>query len=72
MIGVGVASAAGTVVLIALAHNRGPEIEVARCWKIILPVPVYLDAAASGGAIQQYDQQTSADREASGQTEDVL
>lgn len=59
MIGVGVASAVGTVVLIVLAHNRDPEIEVGTPLEIILPAPVYLDAARVAAAIQQYDQQTS-------------
>jgi hypothetical protein len=59
MIGVGVATAVGTVVLIALAHNRDPEIEVGTPLEIILPAPVYLDATRVAAAIQQYDQQTS-------------
>ena len=59
MIGVGVATAVGTVVLIALAHNGDPEIEVGTPLEIILPAPVYLDATRVEAAIQQYDQQTS-------------
>lgn len=59
MIGVGVASAVGTVVLIALARNGDPEIEVGTPLEIILPAPVYLDATRVAAAIQQYDQQTS-------------
>lgn len=59
MIGVTVAAAVGTTVLIVLAHNRDPEIEVGTPLEIILPAPVYLDAARVAAAIQQYDQQTS-------------
>jgi hypothetical protein len=59
MIGVGVATAVGTVVLIALARNGDPEIEVGTPLEIILPAPVYLDATRVAAAIQQYDQQTS-------------
>ena len=59
MIGVGVAAAVGTTVLIVLARNRDPEIEVGTPLEIILPAPVYLDAARVAAAIQQYDQQTS-------------
>jgi hypothetical protein len=59
MIGVGVATAVGTVVLIALAHNRDPEMEVGTPLEIILPAPVYLGATRVAAAIQQYDQQTS-------------
>jgi hypothetical protein len=59
MIGVGVATAVGTVVLIALARNGDPEIEVGTPLEIILPAPVYLDATRVWAAIQQYDQQTS-------------
>lgn len=59
MIGVGVATAVGTTVLIVLAHNRDPEIEVGTPLEIILPAPVYLDATRVAAAIQQYDQQTS-------------
>jgi hypothetical protein len=59
MIGVGVAAAVGTTVLIVLAHNRDPEIEVGTPLEIILPAPVYLDATRVAAAIQQYDQQTS-------------
>lgn len=59
MIGLGVAAAVGTTVLIVLAHNRDPEIEVGTPLEIILPAPVYLDAARVAAAIQQYDQQTS-------------
>jgi len=59
MIGVGVAAAVGTSVLTVLAHNRCPEIEVGTPLEIILPAPVYLDAARVAAAIQQYDQQTS-------------
>src|SRR3954463_479052 len=59
MIGVGVATAVGTVVLIALAHNGDPEIEVGTPLEIILPAPVYLDSTRVAAAIQQYDQQTS-------------
>lgn len=59
MIGVGVATAVGTVVLIALARNGDPEIEVGTPLEIILPVPVYLDATRVEAAIQQYTQQTS-------------
>lgn len=59
MIGVGVASLVGTVVLIALARNGDPEIEVGTPLEIILPAPVYLDATRVAAAIQQYDQQTS-------------
>jgi hypothetical protein len=57
MIGVGVAVAVGTTVLIVLAHNRDPEIEVGTPLEIILPAPVYLDARRVAAAIQQYDQQ---------------
>jgi hypothetical protein len=59
MIGVGVATAVGTVVLIALARNGDPEIEVGTPLEIILPAPVYLDATRVAAAIQQYNQQTS-------------
>ena len=59
MIGVGVAVAVGTTVLIVLAHNRDPEIEVGTPLEIILPAPVYLDATRVAAAVQQYDQQTS-------------
>jgi len=59
MIGLGVAAAVGTVVLIALAHNGDPEIEAGTPMEIILPAPVYLDATRVWAAIQQYDQQTS-------------
>ena len=59
MIGVTVAAAVGTTVLIVLAHNRDPEIEVGTPLEIILPAPVYLDATRVAAAIQQYDQQTS-------------
>lgn len=59
MIGLGVAAAVGTTVLIVLAHNRDPEIEVGTPLEIILPAPVYLDATRVAAAIQQYDQQTS-------------
>ena len=59
MIGIGVAAAVGTTVLIVLAHNRDPEIEVGTPLEIILPAPVYLDATRVAAAIQQYDQQTS-------------
>lgn len=59
MIGVGVASLVGTVVLIALARSGDPEIEVGTPLEIILPAPVYLDATRVAAAIQQYDQQTS-------------
>lgn len=59
MIGVAVAAAVGTTVLIVLAHNRDPEIEVGTPLEIILPAPVYLDATRVAAAIQQYDQQTS-------------
>ena len=59
MIGVGVAVAVGTTVLIVLAHNRDPEIEVGTPLEIVLPAPVYLDATRVWAAIQQYDQQTS-------------
>jgi hypothetical protein len=59
MIGVGVGLAVGTVVLIALAHNGDPEIEVGTPLEIILPAPVYLDATRVAAAIQQYSQQTS-------------
>jgi hypothetical protein len=59
MIGVGVAAAVGTIVLIALAHNGDPEIEAGTPLEIILPAPVYLDATRVAAAIQQYDQQTS-------------
>jgi hypothetical protein len=59
MIGVGVAAAVGTVVLIALARNGDPEIEAGTPMEIILPALVYLDAARVAAAIQQYDQQTS-------------
>ena len=59
MIGLGVAATVGTVVLIALAHNGDPEIEVGTPMEIILPTPVYLDAARVAAAIQQYDQQAS-------------
>jgi hypothetical protein len=59
MIGVGVATAVGTTVLIVLAHNRDPEIEVGTPLEIILPAPLYLDAARVAAAIQQYDQQIS-------------
>ena len=59
MIGLGVAAAVGTTVLIVLAHNRDPEIEVGTPLEIILPAPVYLDAARVAAAIQQYNQQTS-------------
>jgi hypothetical protein len=59
MIGVGVASLVGTVVLIALAHNGDPEMEAGTPLEIILPAPVYLDATRVAAAIQQYDQQTS-------------
>ena len=59
MIGVTVATAVGVTVLIVLAHNRDPEIEVGTPLEIILPAPVYLDAARVAAAIQQYDQQTS-------------
>lgn len=58
MIGVGVAAAVGTTVLIVLAHNRDPEIEVGTPLEIILPAPVYLDSTRVAAAIQQYDQQT--------------
>ena len=44
MIALGVAAAVGTTVLIVLAHNRDPEIEVGTPLEIILPAPVYLDA----------------------------
>ncbi len=57
MIGVGVAAAVGTTVLIVLAHNRDPEMEVGTPLEIILPAPVYLDATRIAAAIQQYDQQ---------------
>jgi hypothetical protein len=53
MIGLGVAAAVGTTVLIVLAHNRDPEIEVGTPLEIILPAPVYLDAARVAAAIQQ-------------------
>lgn len=59
MIGVTVAAAVGTTVLIVLAHNRDPEIEAGTPLEIILPAPVYLDATRVAAAIQQYDQQTS-------------
>jgi hypothetical protein len=59
MIGVTLAAAVGTTVLIVLAHNRDPEIEVGTPLEIILPAPVYLDAARVAAAIQQYDQQIS-------------
>ncbi|MBZ5493225.1 MAG: hypothetical protein LAO76_20090 [Acidobacteriia bacterium] len=59
MIGVGIAAAVGTTVLIVLAHNRDPEIEVGTPLEIILSAPVYLDATRVAAAIQQYDQQTS-------------
>jgi len=59
MIGLGVAAAVGTTVLIVLAHNRDPEIEVGTPLEIILPAPVYLDVARVAAAIQQYNQQTS-------------
>ena len=59
MIGVTVATAVGVTVLIVLAHNHDPEIEVGTPLEIILPAPVYLDAARVAAAIQQYDQQTS-------------
>ena len=59
MIGVTVAAAVGTTVLLVLAHNRDPEIEVGTPLEIILPAPVYLDAARVAAAIQQYDQQIS-------------
>ena len=59
MIGVAVASAVGTVVLLALAHNRDTEMEVGTPLEIVLPAPVYLDATRVAAAIQQYDQQTS-------------
>jgi hypothetical protein len=59
MIGVTVATAVGVTVLLVLAHNRDPEIEVGTPLEIILPAPVYLDAARVAAAIQQYDQQTS-------------
>ncbi|HEY2360511.1 MAG TPA: hypothetical protein VGK36_05310 [Candidatus Angelobacter sp.] len=59
MIGVAVATAVGTTVLIVLAHNRDSEIEVGTPLEIILPGPVYLDATRVAAAIQQYDQQTS-------------
>jgi hypothetical protein len=59
MIGVGVAVAVGTTVLIVLAHNRDPEIEVGTPLEIVLPAPVYLDATRVAAAIQQYDQQSS-------------
>jgi len=59
MIGVGVAAAVGTVVLIAVARNGDPEIEAGTPLEIILPAPMYLDAARVAAAIQQYDQQTS-------------
>jgi hypothetical protein len=58
MIGVGVAAAVGTVVLIALAHNGDAEIEAGTPMEIILPEPLYLDATRVWAAIQQYDQQT--------------
>jgi len=58
MIGLGVAAAVGTVVLIALAHNGDLEIEAGTPMEIILPAPVYLDATRVAAAIQQYDQQT--------------
>ena len=57
MIGVGVAVAVGTTVLIVLAHNRDPEMEVGTPLEIILPAPVYLDATRVAAAVQQYDQQ---------------
>jgi hypothetical protein len=59
MIGVGVAATVGTIVLIGLAHNGDPEIEVGTPLEIILPAPVYLDATRVAAAIQQYDQQSS-------------
>lgn len=59
MIGLGVAAAVGTTVLIVLAHNRDPEIEVGTPLEIILPAPVYLDATRVAAAVQQYAQQTS-------------
>lgn len=59
MIGVTVAAAVGTTVLLVLAHNRDPEIEVGTPLEIVLPAPVYLDAARVAAAIQQYDQQIS-------------
>ena len=62
MIGLGVAAAVGTVVLIALARNGDPEIEAGTPMEIILPAPVYLDADASCGsnpAIRPADQQCS-------------
>jgi len=59
MIGVTVATAVGITVLIVLAHNRDPEIEVGTPLEIILPAPVYLDAMRVAAAVQQYDQQTS-------------
>lgn len=59
MIGVTVAAAVGTTVLIVLAHNRDPEIEAGTPLEIILPAPVYLDATRVAAAIQQYEQQTS-------------
>jgi hypothetical protein len=50
MIGVGVAVAVGTTVLIVLAHNRDPEMEVGTPLEIILPAPVYFGRnACSGG-----------------------
>jgi hypothetical protein len=59
MIGVTVAAAVGTTVLLVLAHNRDPEIEVGTPLEIILPAPLYLDATRVAAAIQQYDQQIS-------------
>jgi hypothetical protein len=59
MIGLGVAAAVGTTVLIVLAHNHDPEIEVGTPLEIVLPAPVYLDATRVAAAIQQYSQQTS-------------
>jgi hypothetical protein len=59
MIGLGVAAAVGTVVLVALAHNGDPEIEAGTPMEIILPAPVYLNATRVAAAIQQYDQQAS-------------
>jgi hypothetical protein len=58
IIGVGVAAVVGTTILFVVAHGRNPQIEVGTPLEIILPAPVFLDAARVAAAVQQYDQQS--------------
>jgi hypothetical protein len=59
MIAMGVITVVGITAGVLLSRHGDPEVETGTPLEIILPEPVFLDAARVNSAVRQYDQQAS-------------